>query len=109
MDIQSVTCNIPHTPFISNSPILDLSQRDIINPTSSIVIIDNWINNSQCNYTDRIDDDNISRIEIEKKFNIEQSLTDQFEDVPLREDSMSDSSTINQSKLDLCYLTKKTK
>ncbi len=89
----------------SSQPILDLSQRTTIN---SVVIIDNWTNDTPCNYSDTIDD-NIQKIEVEKTFNIEQSLTDQFENLPIKEDSMSDSSTINKSKLDLYYLTKKPK
>jgi len=89
----------------SSQPILDLSQRTT---TNSVVIIDNWTNDTPCNYSDTIDD-NIQKIEVEKTFNIEQSLTDQFENLPIKEDSMSDSSTINKSKLDLYYLTKKSK
>jgi hypothetical protein len=89
----------------SSPPILDLSQRTT---TNSVTIIDNWTNDNPCNYTDTIDDD-IQKLEVEKTFNIEQSLTDQFQNLPIKEDSMSDSSTINKSKLDLYYLTKKTK
>jgi hypothetical protein len=93
----------------SNIPILDLSQRTITTTTeiNPIVMIDNWSNDSPCDYTDAIDDD-IQKIEITKELNIQQSLIDQFQDLPIKEDSMSDSSTINQSKLDLySSLTKK--
>jgi hypothetical protein len=96
---------IVNTP--TNSSILDLSQRPTtVNP---IIILDNWTKlDSLCNYTDRIDDD-IRRIESDKTYNIEQSLTDQFQDLPIKEDSMSDSSNINKSKLDLYHSTKPTK
>jgi hypothetical protein len=87
----------------SISPILDLSQRT----TNSVMIIDNWTNNCSCNYSDAIDDDDIQKIEMEKDFNIEQSLTDQFQDLPIKEDSMSDSSNINKSKLDFYSSIKK--
>jgi hypothetical protein len=89
----------------SSSPILDLSQR-ITTTTNPIVMIDNWSNDSPCDYTDAIDDD-MQKIEMAKEFNIEQSLTDQLQDLPIKEDSMSDSSTINQSKLDLHSSIKK--
>ncbi|CAF1544507.1 unnamed protein product, partial [Rotaria sordida] len=74
-DAQSgliVTRGIPLSSFISENVmntsneefILDLSQRsttttttEIINKNHSIDIIDNWENNSTCNYTDSIDDD----------------------------------------------------
>ncbi len=80
----------------SGSSILDLSQRTT---TNSVVIIDNWTNDSPCIYSDTIDND-IQKIEMQKDFNIEQSLTDQFKDFPIKEDSLSDSSNINKSKLD---------
>jgi len=92
---------------IVNTHILDLSQRTTINSNYSDIIIDNWTNNSPCNYTDRIDDDDIKKIKMEKTFDIEQSLTDQFQNLPLKEDSMSDSSNINKSKLDLYNANKK--
>jgi hypothetical protein len=44
---------------------------------------------------------------MEKTFDIEQSLTDQFQNLPLKEDSMSDSSNINKSKLDIYNANKK--
>jgi hypothetical protein len=88
----------------SNLPILDLSQRTTtINPNLSI---DNWSNDCPCDYTDAIDDD-IREVKTTKELNIEQSLTDQFQDLPIKEDSLSDSSTINQSKLDLYTLLPK--
>ncbi|CAF4128379.1 unnamed protein product [Adineta steineri] len=96
-----------------NSSILDLSQRTTITTTTTKintnyldVIIDNWTNNSSCNYTDIIDDNDLRKIESEKTFNIEQSLTDQFQNLPIKEDTLSDSSTINKSKLDLSHRTK---
>ncbi|CAF1292119.1 unnamed protein product [Rotaria sordida] len=128
-DAQSgliVTRGIPLSSFISENVmntsneefILDLSQRsttttttEIINKNHSIDIIDNWENNSTCNYTDSIDDD-LNRILIinnnDNKLNIEQSLTDQLKHHSIQEDSLSDSSNRNQSKLDLYYSTKKT-
>ncbi|CAF1380127.1 unnamed protein product [Rotaria sordida] len=126
-DAQSgliVTRGIPLSSFISENVmntsneefILDLSQRstttttEIINKNHSIDIIDNWENNSTYNYTDSIDDD-LNRILIinnDNKLNIEQSLTDQLKHHSIQEDSLSDSSNRNQSKLDLYYSTKKT-
>lgn len=79
----------------SSSSILDLSQRITTNP---LIIIDNWTNNCSSNYSDTIDD--IPQIETTKLFNIEQSLTDQYQDLPIKEDSLSDSSNIIKSKLD---------
>ena len=57
----------------SNSSILDLSQRTttINSNESNVIIIDNWTNNSSCNYTDTIDDDDIYKVEIKTTFNIE--------------------------------------
>jgi hypothetical protein len=91
----------------SSSSILDLSQR-IATTMNPINIIDNWTNNSPCNYSDTIDD-NIQKIESEKIFDIEQSLTDQYQDLPIKEDSLSDSSTIIKSRLDLYSSIKKRK
>ena len=84
----------------SSSSILDLSQR------TTTVMIDNWSNDCPCNYSDVVDDD-IQTIEQNKELNIEQSLTDQLQDLPIKEDSMSDSSNMNQSKLDLYSSRKK--
>ncbi|CAM4749184.1 unnamed protein product [Rotaria magnacalcarata] len=127
-DAQSgliVTRGIPLSSFISENVvntsieefILDLSQRpitamssEIIYKNSSIHYIDNWSNDTKCNYTDSIDDDlnRISIINSDNKLNIEQSLTDQLKHHSLQEDSLSDSSNKNQSKLDL-YSSKKKK
>ncbi|CAF4581583.1 unnamed protein product [Rotaria sp. Silwood2] len=127
-DAQSgliVTRGIPLSSFISEDVIntsneefiLDLSQRsttattEIMNKNESNYIIDNWNNKSTCNYTDSIDDDfnQILIINNDNKLNIEQSLTDQLKHHSIQEDSLSDSSNRNQSKLDLCYSRKKTK
>ncbi len=88
----------------SGSSILDLSQRTTT--TNSIVIIDNWTNDSPCIYSDTIDND-IEKVEMQKDLNIEQSLTDQLKDLPIKEDSLSDSSNINKSKLDFYPSVKK--
>jgi hypothetical protein len=88
----------------NSSSILDLSQRPTtVNTNSSINIIDNWTNNDYlCNYTDIIDD-NIRINQSDRNYNIEQSLTDQFQELFIKEDSISDSS---KSKLDFSNSTK---
>ncbi|CAF1122100.1 unnamed protein product [Rotaria sp. Silwood1] len=103
-----VTCGIPLSSFISENIIntsheefiLDLSQRstttttttEIINKNQSIDIINNWENNSICNYTDSIDDDfnKILILNNDNKLNIEQSLTDQLKHHSIQDDSLSD-------------------
>ncbi|CAF0809357.1 unnamed protein product [Rotaria sordida] len=100
-------CDISH----SNLSILDLSQRitttTTINTNDSNIIIDNWTNNSSCNYTDTIDNNDIQIVETKNDFNIEQSLTDQYQNIPINEDLMSDNTNINKSKLDLYNSIKK--
>ena len=91
----------------NSSSILDLSQRaTTVNTNSSINIIDNWTNNDYlCNYTDIIDD-NIRINQSDRNYNIEQSLTDQFQELLIKDDSISDSL---KSKLDFSNSTKTTK
>ncbi|CAF2026421.1 unnamed protein product [Rotaria magnacalcarata] len=92
----------------SNSSILDLSQRTTtIDTNNSNTIIEDWTNNSLCIYTDSIDNDIIQTVENKTNFNIEQSLTDQYKNIPIKEDSMSDSSNINKSKLETYDSNKK--
>ncbi|CAF3800093.1 unnamed protein product [Rotaria magnacalcarata] len=94
----------------SNSSILDLSQRTTtIDTNNSNTIIEDWTNNSLCIYTDSIDNDIIQTVENKTNFNIEQSLTDQYKNIPIKEDSMSDSSNINKSKLETYDSNKKDK
>lgn len=65
--------------------ILDLSQRT----TNSNEIIDHWSMNIPCQYSDTIDEDTF-KIDTGKHFHIEQPLTDQYRDIPKRNDSLSD-------------------
>ncbi|CAF3448369.1 unnamed protein product [Rotaria sp. Silwood1] len=102
-------CDISH----SNSSILDLSQRTTTTTTTTIntnysnIIIDDWTNNSSCIYTDTIDNDDIRIVEMKNDFNIEHSLTDQYQNIPINENLMSDNSNINKSKLDFYNSIKK--
>ncbi|UJR23902.1 hypothetical protein I4U23_026874 [Adineta vaga] len=94
----------------NSSSILDLSQRTTTTTTnnnSSDMIIDNWTNDSSCQYTDTISDEEYLKIDLRKDFDIEQSLTDQYRNIPVKEDSLSDSSYIKKSKLDLFHQRKK--
>jgi hypothetical protein len=95
--------------------ILDLSQRpsttEITNTNDQSIIIDNWENDLTCNYTDDINDD-LNRILIinqDNQFNIEESLTDQYKNDLKKENSLSDNSNINQSKIDFYCSKKKSK
>lgn len=72
--------------------ILDLSQRT----TNSNELLDHWSTNIPCQYSDTIDEDTF-KIDTGKDFHIEQPLTDQYRDIPKKDDSLSDTS---QSKLD---------
>ena len=99
--------------------ILDLSRRptkDIQDSHRSMIIIDHWTDDSASlltrHYTDTIDDNDlypVSAVKEENTFNLEQSLTDQLRKNSIREDSLSDSSHRNPSKLDLVPLEKKIK
>lgn len=97
----------------TNSSILDLSQRTattMINSYhSNVVIIDDWTNKSSANYTDAIDINDIQMVETKNDFNIEQSLTDQYKNIPINSNLMSDNLFINKSKLDLYQSKKKIK
>lgn len=124
-DAQSgliVTRGIPISSLVSENIIntsteefiLDLSQRpitEITNRNYSMISIDDWKNDSPCSYTDNVDED-LNRpllINDEKKFNIEQSLIDQIKHDFIQDDSLSDSSNKNQSKLDINQPIKRTK
>ena len=98
--------------------ILDLSQRptkDRKDSHRSMIIIDQWTDDSKSltrHYTDTIDDNDLHPVAVvkgENTFNLEQSLTDQLRKNSIREDSLSDSSHRNPSKLDLVPLAKKIK
>jgi hypothetical protein len=101
-----VSRGIPLSSVISETTsneesILDLSQRAISNRSNRI--FDNWTNDLICNSNDVINDEDlnrISRINEDKKLNLEQSLTDQLNNILIKEDSMSDNYNRNQSKMD---------
>jgi len=105
--------NLPNISL--EESILDLSQRpsttEIRNTNDQSIIIDNWRNDLTCNYTDDINDD-LNRILIinqDNQFNIEESLTDQFKNDLKKENSLSDNSNTNQSKIDFYCSKKKSK
>ena len=116
-DTQSgliVTRGVPLSSLMSENTsntsneefVLDLSQRstmETFNSTNhSIVVIDNWFDNSTNTYSDDVSEDLIrmSIVTNNNKFNIEQPLTDQLNHHLIKEDSLSDSSNANQSKFD---------
>ena len=93
----------------SNLSILDLSQRSTtMNITHSAVFIDDWMNDIPCKYTDAIDND-IQKVQTEKTFNIEQSLTEQFQRPQKKQYFLLDNLKINKSKLDCSTSLKRTK
>ena len=95
----------------NDGSILDLSQRSTTETMNSIKIITNW-NNQLCSYSDSIEDDDFNKnliINPDHKFNIEQSLTDQLKDSSIKKDSLSDNSTLTQSKIHFLSSTKKPK
>ena len=86
----------------TNSSILDLSQRTTNN------VIDNWtIDSRPSTVSDTIENEFIP-IESTCQFNVEYSLTDQYQNRSIKDESLSDSSNpTQQSKLDLEQLTQK--
>jgi hypothetical protein len=89
-----------------NSSILDLSQRTLTSNASDN-IIDHWTNTPSCAYTDEITDEEIRKIDAGEDWNINRPLTDQVRNTSMKEDSVSDSSSINKSKLELDQPRKK--
>lgn len=89
----------PITPQL-NSSILDLSQRTITKHSSDNVI-DQWTSPVSSDYTDALADDEFRKVDASEDWNIEQPLTDQMCHTRAKEDSLSDSASINKSQVEL--------